>query len=174
MPFTQPAQIKRLLCGRRSWPFTAQPLRGFHAEEGSLCRAPGGWGGAWRTRELGSGPGFWEHTGGSNSKRETGHRHPSETFGAESSLPVAQACLSLCAPWTVARQAPLSMDFSRQEYWRGWPFPVQGTFPTQELNPGVPHCRQILYCLNHLRKDTFRNAESPREKFFSLPVADAG
>ena len=76
----------------------AQPLRGFHAEEGSLCRAPGGWGGAWRTRELGSGPGFLEHTGGSYSKRETGRRHPSETFGAESSLPVSQACLSLCDP----------------------------------------------------------------------------
>ena len=25
----------------------------------------------------------------------------------------------------------------------------QGIFPTQELNPGLPHCRQILYCLNH-------------------------
>ena len=29
-------------------------------------------------------------------------------------------------PWTVARQAPLSMGFSRQEYWRGWPCPPSG------------------------------------------------
>ena len=31
--------------------------------------------------------------------------------------------LSHVTPWTAARQAPLSMDFSRQEYWRGLPFP---------------------------------------------------
>ena len=47
-------------------------------------------------------------------------------------------------PWTVARQAPLSMGFPRQEYWSGL-----GIFPTQESNPGLPHCRQILYHLNH-------------------------
>ena len=33
-------------------------------------------------------------------------------------------------PWTVACQAPLSMKFSRQEYWRGLPFPTQGIFST--------------------------------------------
>ena len=31
-------------------------------------------------------------------------------------------------PWTVARQAPLSMRFSRQEYWSGWPFPLPDLF----------------------------------------------
>ena len=36
---------------------------------------------------------------------------------------VAQSCLTLCNPWTVAHQAPLSMEFSRQEYWSGLPFP---------------------------------------------------
>ena len=36
-------------------------------------------------------------------------------------------------PWTVARQAPLSVGFSRQEYWSGWPFPSPGDLP----NPGV-------------------------------------
>ena len=35
------------------------------------------------------------------------------------------------APWTVAHQPPLSMAFSRQEYWSGLPFPLQGIFPTQ-------------------------------------------
>ena len=32
-------------------------------------------------------------------------------------------CLTLATPWTIARQAPLSMGFSRQEYWSGLPFP---------------------------------------------------
>ena len=32
-------------------------------------------------------------------------------------------------PWTVACEAPLSMEFSRQEYWRGLPFPSSGDHP---------------------------------------------
>ena len=39
---------------------------------------------------------------------------------------VAQSCLTLCNPWTVACQAPLSLEFSRQEYWSGFPFPSPG------------------------------------------------
>ena len=34
-----------------------------------------------------------------------------------------QSCLTLCDPWTAAHQAPLSTEFSRQEYWSGLPFP---------------------------------------------------
>ena len=33
----------------------------------------------------------------------------------------------IVTPWTAARQAPLSMGFSRQEYWSGLPFPSQKT-----------------------------------------------
>ena len=47
---------------------------------------------------------------------------------------VGQSCLTLATPWTVARQAPLSMGFSRQEYWSGQPFPSPGDLP----NPGKP------------------------------------
>ena len=36
---------------------------------------------------------------------------------------VAKSCLSLVTPWTIARQAPLSMGVSRQESWSGLPFP---------------------------------------------------
>ena len=43
--------------------------------------------------------------------------------------------LTLATPWTVARQAPLSIGFPRQEQWRGLPFPLQGIFPTQGSNP---------------------------------------
>ena len=45
--------------------------------------------------------------------------------------------------WTVAYQALPSMGFSRQEYWSELPFPSPGDLPTQELNPGFPHCRQM-------------------------------
>ena len=51
--------------------------------------------------------------------------------------------------WIVACWAPLSMEFSRQEYWSGSHSHLQGIFPTLESNLGLPHCRQILYCLSH-------------------------
>ena len=45
-------------------------------------------------------------------------------------------------PWTIC-------EFSRPEYWLGSLSLLQGIFPIQELNPGLPHCRQILYQLSH-------------------------
>ena len=50
-------------------------------------------------------------------------------------------------PSTAARQALLSMEFSRQEYWSGLPFPTPGYLPTQVSNSHVHllHCRRILY-----------------------------
>ena len=39
-------------------------------------------------------------------------------------------------PWAVAHQAPLSMEFSRQEYWSGLPFPFPGDLPDPGIKPG--------------------------------------
>ena len=41
-------------------------------------------------------------------------------------------------PWTVAYQAPLSMGFSRQEYWSGLPFPSPGDLPDPGIEPRSP------------------------------------
>ena len=41
-------------------------------------------------------------------------------------------------PWTVAYQGPQSMEFSRQEYWSGLPFPSPGDLPDPEIKPGSP------------------------------------
>ena len=49
--------------------------------------------------------------------------------------------------WTVARQAPLSVGFSRQESWSGWPSP-EGLFPVQGPNPRLLwllNCHQALH-----------------------------
>ena len=61
---------------------------------------------------------------------------------------VAQSCPTLCDPWTVACQAPLYMEFFRQEYGCGLPFPTPGDLP----NPGI-----------ELRSPTLKVDSSPSE-----------
>ena len=46
-------------------------------------------------------------------------------------------------PWTVAHQAPLSMRFSRQEYWSGLPFPSPGDLPNPEIKPRSPTLQAV-------------------------------
>ena len=53
-------------------------------------------------------------------------------------------------PWTLAYQAPLSMGFSRQQYWSGLPFPSPGDLRNPGIEPRSQHCRQTLYRLSHL------------------------
>ena len=50
---------------------------------------------------------------------------------------LSHVCLSV-TPWTVARQAPLSMGFSRQEYWSGLPFPSPSDLPHPGIKPVSP------------------------------------
>ena len=51
---------------------------------------------------------------------------------------VAKLCLALVTPWTGACQAPLSMGFSRQEYWSGLPFLYPGDLPDPGIKPRFP------------------------------------
>ena len=51
---------------------------------------------------------------------------------------VAKSCPPLGTPWTVARQAPLSMGFSRQEYWSELPFPSPWDLPDPWIEPMSP------------------------------------
>ena len=46
-----------------------------------------------------------------------------------------QSCLTLCNLWTIGHQAPLSMGFSRQEYWSGLPCPPPGHLPDPGMEP---------------------------------------
>ena len=62
---------------------------------------------------------------------------------------VTKFCPTLETPWTVAHQAPLSMEFPRQEYWNGLPFPYPGNLLHPGIEPASPasllHYRWILY-----------------------------
>ena len=57
---------------------------------------------------------------------------------------------SFAIPWTTASHAPLSMEFPRQEYWSGLPFPSPADFP----NPGTEPMSSAL-------ADRFFTAEPP-------------
>ena len=68
--------------------------------------------------------------------------HLQETWKIQTKLHIVPLCIMLShfsrvqlsvTPWTIARQAPLSMGFSRQEHWSGLPYPPPGYIP----NPGV-------------------------------------
>ena len=66
---------------------------------------------------------------------------------------VTKLCLTLATPWTVACQAPLSMGFSRQEYYSGLPFPPPGDLPHpgMKLEPPVfPALQAYSLLLCHL------------------------
>ena len=66
---------------------------------------------------------------------------------ASGGIPRASVCIPVqslncvglfTTPRTVARRAPLSMGFSRQEYWSGLPFPTPGAPPFSEMKPASP------------------------------------
>ena len=49
--------------------------------------------------------------------------------------------------WTVAHQAPLSMGFSRQEYWSGLPCPPPGDLPDPGIEPRFPTLQVISFTI---------------------------
>ena len=60
-------------------------------------------------------------------------------IGKERKKVKSLSCVQLFAiPWTVVYQASLSMGFSRQEYWRGLPFPSPGDLPDPGIEPRSP------------------------------------
>ena len=65
-----------------------------------------------------------------------------------------QSCLTLCDPWTVPCQAPLSMAFFRQEYWSGLPCPPPGELPNLGIEPvsvmSPALAGGVLYPMSHL------------------------
>ena len=63
----------------------------------------------------------------------------------EEEMATHSSILAWKTPWTVAYQAPVSMGFSRQEYWSGLPFPSSGDLPDSGIKPLLLHCGQTLY-----------------------------
>ena len=69
---------------------------------------------------------------------------------------VDKSCLTLATTWTVALQAPLSMEFPGQEYWSRLPFASAGDLPDPGIKPTSPALA-----------GRFFTTERKKEKFFS-------
>ena len=59
-------------------------------------------------------------------------------------------------PWTVDQQAPLSMGFSRQEYWSELPFPSPGDLPDPGIQPMSPALQADSLPLSHQWSSLFK------------------
>ena len=67
---------------------------------------------------------------------------------------VAQSCLTLCDSMNCSLpDSSLHGDPPGKNTGVGCHALLQGIFPTQRSNPGLPHCRQTLYCLSHQKKN---------------------
>ena len=70
------------------------------------------------------------------------------------------SCVRLFAtPWTVAHQAPLSMGFSRQEYWSGLPFSSPGYLPDPGIEPRSPALQADALTSEHFLSLPFLGVE---------------
>ena len=97
-----------------------------------------------------------------------------------------QSCSTLYDPWTVSHQAPLSMEFSRQEYWSGLPCPPPGYLPDPGIKPtslvapalqadslpwnqpGKPRIKTTRRNINNLRYADVTTLMAEREELKSL------
>ena len=70
---------------------------------------------------------------------------------------VTKSCLTLVTSWTVTYQTPLSVAFSRQEYWSGLPFSSPGDLPNPEIEPGSPALQADLLLTEIGEKPLFGN-----------------
>ena len=77
------------------------------------------------------------------------------------------------APWTVAHQAPLSMEFSRQEYWSGLPIPIPGDLPdpgTESASLASPALAGGFFTTEPLEKSQSNPAATAAKSLQSCPT----
>ena len=68
-------------------------------------------------------------------------------------------------PWTIARQAPLSMGFSKQEYWSGLPFPSSGGSSRLRDRTWVSHTAGRFFTARATREDQVTHSPIENKNF---------
>ena len=70
---------------------------------------------------------------------------------------VVQSSTTLCDPMIAAYHAPLSTEFSRQEYWSGMPFPSPGDLPDPGIKPGSPAWQAVSLPSESPGRNVYKN-----------------
>ena len=73
---------------------------------------------------------------------------------------------TLCVPTDLTHQAPLSTEFSKQEYWSGLPFPSPGDLPKPRIEPTSPALQADSLPYEHQEASYWKDAEflwTPRQ-----------
>ena len=87
---------------------------------------------------------------------------PGRNQGLDGGL-VTKLCLTLATPWTVACQGPLSMGFSRQEYWSGMSFPS----PQDLSQPDIMEC-EVKWILGSITMNKARGGDGIPVELFQI------
>ena len=80
--------------------------------------------------------------------------HQGSPYLLESESESRSSCLTLCDPMDCSPPGSSVHGILQPEYWSGLPFPSPGDLPNPGSNPGLLHCRQVLYHLSHQRRLT--------------------
>ena len=83
---------------------------------------------------------------------------------------VTQSCLTLCDPMDCSHQAPLSIEFSRQEYWSGLPFPSPGDLPDPGIELRPPALQAVSLPSEPLGKPRLCKERSKLNKKTNNPI----
>ena len=121
-------KLQKILRGRclsPLWSFTGCPCKG---KADRFCQ--------WRSNRL-------LESDMDNENKSNQHCHSQCPWSHEMKVKVTQLCPTLWDPMDCSHQAPLSMGFSRQEYWSGLLFPSPGTLPNYNPGSGMPCCWEV-------------------------------
>ena len=97
---------------------------------------------------------------------------PSEPPGKPNQLPNVSHSVMSDSLRPHGLYAPLSMGFSRQQYWSGFPFPTPGIFLDQGSNPSLLHYRQILSHQGNPNQLPTSKYKVPPSSFLTLPFTN--
>ena len=106
----------------------------------------------------------WPWTWSSSSRPSYTRTQPLVVLKIQICVPTTSKVKSLSrgwlfvTPWTVAHQAPPSMEFSRQEYWSGLPFLSPGHLPAPEIKPGS-HIASRRFTIWATREPSFHKSK---------------
>ena len=124
----------------------------------------------WGKRRLSWRNGEESGLGSSVTEAVTGRKKPPQT-GCCCCCLVGKSCLTLVTLWTIAHQAPLSVEFPHQEYWSGLPLHPPGDLPDPEMESMSPALADGFFTIKPQGKPTNRIQYTASSKLKPFPLS---